>query len=77
MLLKIIKHRIRKFDGSNQDSTITIGMPIKNRILCIDRVLDSLVKQTIQKQTQMILIDESTDGTMRAIGIQEQYKDEY
>jgi len=62
-----------------QDSTITIGMPIKNRILCIDRVLDSLVKQTYPRnKLKLILIDESTDGTYeRLLEFKEQYKDEY
>jgi glycosyltransferase involved in cell wall biosynthesis len=46
------------------NAIITIGMPIKNRIFCIDRVLTSVSSQTYPKnKIKLVFIDESTDGT--------------
>ncbi|MGZ4850925.1 MAG: glycosyltransferase [Candidatus Bathyarchaeia archaeon] len=43
---------------------ITIGIPSKNRILTIDRVLESISSQTYPKdKIKIVFVDESNDGT--------------
>lgn len=62
------------------NAIITIGMPIKNRIFCIDRVLTSISSQTYPKnKIKMVFIDdESTDGTYEKLfQWKEQRKEEY
>ena len=47
---------------------ITIGMPTKDRISCIDRVLDSVASQTYPKdRMKIVFVDESTDGTFEKL----------
>lgn len=61
------------------DPIVTIGMPIKNRIFCIDRVLTSIASQTYPKnKIKLIFIDESADGTYeKLLQWKEQHKEEY
>jgi glycosyltransferase involved in cell wall biosynthesis len=62
------------------DLVMTIGMPIKNRIFCIDKVLASISSQTYPKnKIKMVFIDDqSTDGTYeRLLQWKEQHKEEY
>lgn len=62
-----------------QSPTITIGMPSKNRIFCIEKVLMSLSSQNYPKnKTCIIFIDESTDGTYeKIIAFSEKFKQDY
>lgn len=59
---------------------ITIGMPIKDRIFCIDKVLASISSQTYPKNKINIVFidDQSNDGTYeKLLKWKEQHKEEY
>lgn len=58
---------------------ITIGIPTKNRMYCIERVLDSVGSQTYPKtKIKIVFIDESTDGTYeKLLEWKEQHKKDY
>jgi glycosyltransferase involved in cell wall biosynthesis len=59
---------------------ITIGMPIKNRIFCMDKVLASMSSQTYPKNKIKIIFidDQSTNGTYEGLlQWREQHKEEY
>jgi glycosyltransferase involved in cell wall biosynthesis len=62
------------------DVVITIGMPIKNRIFCMDKVLASMSSQTYPKNKIKIIFidDQSTNGTYEGLlQWKEQHKEEY
>ncbi len=46
------------------DKIVTIGMPTRNRVFCIDRVLASISEQSYPKTNiKLVFVDESDDGT--------------
>ena len=61
------------------DKIITIGVPTKNRIFCIDRVLASILSQTHPKgNIKIVFVDESDDGTYeRLLQFREKHRDDY